>query len=43
MRYKQVAKYEICAEIETSEHYFFRYNRFVDQHVDLFTATPFIQ
>ena len=39
MRYKQVAKCEICAEIETSKHYFFRCNRFVDQRVHLFRAT----
>ena len=28
-------KYEICAEIETSEHYFFCF----DRYVDLFSAT----
>ena len=28
-----------CDEIETSEHYYFRCNRFVDQLDDLFTDT----
>jgi len=29
----------ISSEFETSEHYFFRCNRFVAQHVELLTAT----